>query len=142
MPFWAVGWWRVRVWRCKQAGLDNLEWQRNLKCDDEWTNKEDPNYGKPTQQAIGAQEILDLYTWWTEERPKRPDPYDASGWTALCERRRQSGKDFFDFEDRTEEEKAESAKVLDLCHEIEEKYDREDEEMMIRLIKIRKGLWT
>jgi hypothetical protein len=27
-------------------------------------------------------------------------------------------------------------------HEIEQAYDAEDEEMMIRLIKIRNGLWT
>ena len=32
--------------------------------------------------------------------------------------------------------------ALDKTHEIEEAYEREDEEMMIRLIKVRKALWT
>jgi hypothetical protein len=67
---------------------------------------------------------------------------DASGWSAFCEQRRQSGRDFLDFEDRTDEEQEQSKKALDLSNEIEDKYNREDEEMMIRLIKIRQSLWT
>ena len=29
-PFWATGWFRWRTWRCKQAGLDNLDWQSKI----------------------------------------------------------------------------------------------------------------
>jgi len=89
-----------------------------------------------------VQEILDLYTWWTVERPKRPDPHEISGWTAICNKRREADKGFFDYEDRTEEEREETKKALDLCTEIEQRYEQEDEDMMIRLIKIRQGLWT
>jgi hypothetical protein len=142
-PWYARGWFRWRTWRNVECGLSNLEWQRKLTADEDWGLKpEDEGFGKPTHQAIKAQEILDLYTWWTVERPKRVDPHEASGWSAICDKRRTSGADFFDFEDRTEEDKAETSKALDLCHEIEQRYEQEDEDMMIRLIKIRQGLWT
>jgi hypothetical protein len=67
---------------------------------------------------------------------------DASGWTAYCELRRKGGRDFLDFEDKTEEEAKMSRDALDKSNEIETAYNTEDEEMMIRLIKIRQGLWT
>lgn len=139
-PFWATGWFRWRTWRCAQAGLDNLAWQMSLTND--WLDDDHPDRHKPSQQAKTATEILELYKWWTEVYPNRPDPMDASGWSAFCEQRRQSGRDFLDFEDRTDEEREQSKKALDLSNEIEDKYNREDEEMMIRLIKIRQSLWT
>lgn len=142
-PFWASGWFRWRTWRCPQAGLDNLEWQRQLVWkEDEGFELSDENIGKPTPQAVKAQEILDLYKWWTEVYPKRPDPHDVSGWTAYCDMKRERGDHMLDFEDRTPEE-ADMAKVaLDKTHEIEQAYEAEDEAMMIRLIKVRHGLWT
>jgi hypothetical protein len=137
----------VRTWRCKQAGLDNLEWQRNLTWEQDHCAEGSPNVGQPTSQAIAAQEILDLYTWWTETRPARPDAYDASGWTALSEKRRLARGDSDDFwasfdEERTEEDLAETRRALDSISEIEAKYEQEDEDMLIRLIKIRNSLWT
>ena len=33
-------------------------------------------------------------------------------------------------------------KALKLSHKIEAQYEKEDEQMMIRLIKVRHGLWT
>lgn len=153
MPWWRNHWWARwgKEWRCPQAGLDHLAWEMNLTFNEEWIDKNDPNYNKPTHQAIAAKEQYDLYMWWTQERPKRPDAYDASGWSELCERRREAarkelGADKDDFmlglNDRTDEERAESRRVLDLSTEIENKYSQEDEEMMIRLIKIRNSLWT
>jgi len=41
----------------------------------DWVDKKDPHFGKPTSQALAAQETLALYTWWKEERPKRLDPF-------------------------------------------------------------------
>jgi hypothetical protein len=143
MPWWAVGWWRIRTWRCPEAGLDNLDWQSKLVWHaDEGFPEGDPKIGQPTYQAEKAQEILALYKWWTEVYPNRPDPHDASGWSKFCDRRRGQDRHFLDFESETEEEKAESRRILDLCHKIEEQYEQEDEEMLIRLIKIRKSLWT
>ena len=145
MPWWASGWWRIRTWRCPQAGLDNLEWQRNLKYDDEWIGADDPKYGKPTPQAIGAQEILDLYTWWTVTYRNRPDPHDASGWSAYCDASREAnGGSLWGSlnADKTPELKKMSNKTHKLLQKIEADYAKEDEAMMIRLIKVRNSSWT
>jgi len=145
MPWWAAGWWRIRTWRCPQAGLDNLEWQRNLKYDDEWIGADDPKYGKPTPQAIGAQEILDLYTWWTVTYRNRPDPHDASGWSAYCDASRgANGGSLWGSlnADKTPELKKMGNKAHKLLQKIEADYTKEDEAMMIRLIKVRNSLWT
>jgi hypothetical protein len=139
VPWWATGWWRWRTWRCPQAGLDNLEWQMTLQQD--WRSEDDPERELPSPQAETAREILALYKWWTEVYPNRPDPHEASGWSELCDRRRQQG-DLFDFEDRTPEEHQEANRILDLTRSIEEQQEQEDEEMMIRLIRVRKALWT
>jgi hypothetical protein len=141
-PWYNFGWFRVRGWRCKQAGLDNLEWQRKLVWEQDHCAEGSPNVGKLTQQAINAQEILDLYTWWTEDRPKRPDPHEASGWSAWCARRREEEGDDIFIEERTEEGRKKSHEILDILHKIEAEQEKEDEEMMIRLIKVRKSLWT
>jgi len=140
-PFYATGWFRWRTWRCPEAGLDNLAWQKTCNNKD-YTPEDHPDYGKLTHQAYAAMEIEALYKWWKEERPKRPDPHDAGGWSAYCERRREKNGDLLDFEDRTEEELEESRIALDATQAIEDKYNQEDEEMMIRLIKIRQSLWT
>lgn len=142
-PFWASGWFRWRTWRCPQAGLDNLEWQRKLVYDDDWMDPEDSYYGKPTPQAKKAQEILDLYTWWTVTRPARPDPYEASGWTAHCEAMREKyGDGIGNWGKEDKKERAQSTKAHKLLDKMEADFEKEDEEMMIRLIKVRHGLWT
>lgn len=143
-PWWSVGWFRWRTWRSPEAGLAHLDWEISLKYDEDWIEKSDKNYGKPTPQAVKAQEIKDLYTWWTVERPKRVDPMEASGWSDICDRRRtrDGDKDLFMWDDNTKEEKKETKKALDMMHKLEAQYENEDEEMMIRLIKVRHGLWT
>jgi hypothetical protein len=142
-PFWASGWFRWRVWRCPQAGLDNLEWQRKLVHDDDYC-KDEKYYMKPTPQAVKAQEILDLYTWWTTTYRNRPDAYEASGWTAVCEESRiaNGGKLNWSGREKNPTLKKASDKAHKLLQKIEADYEKEDEQMMIRLIRVRHGLWT
>lgn len=145
MPWWAVGWWRIRTWRCPQAGLDNLDWQSKLVWQPEECEEGSPNVGKPTYQAERALEILALYKWWKEVYPNRPDPHDASGWTEYCRLKREEhgdkGLSFFK-ETKNKELRKMGDKALKLSYKIEQQYEREDEQMMIRLIKIRNSLWT
>jgi hypothetical protein len=148
-PFYSWGWFRWRTWRSAQAGLDNLNWQRNLVYNEEDCEPDSPNIGKPTYQAVKAEEILALYKWWTEVYPNRPDPHEASGWTAHCAlgraRAKEQGLDSLAFlgpESETEEESAETRRILDLSDKIEKEQKDEDTEMMIRLINIRDSLWT
>lgn len=143
-PWWRFGWWRLRLWRCPQAGLDNLEWQRNLRFgEDEGFEKGDPHIGQLTPQAKNAQEILDLYNWWTKVYRNRPDPYDASGWSAYCEASRLANGGKLSFSgDKTPELRKMSDKAMKKLRKIEADYEKEDEAMMIRLIKVRGALWT
>lgn len=145
-PWYSMGWLRTRSWRCPAAGLDYLDWESQLVHDKGWGIDEDsPLFGSLTDQAIAAQEQSALYHWWKYERPLRKDPHDLSGWTEICERRRNSGGDLLDWldnESETEEEKVESQRSLDLLRKIEQDQEDEDEAMLIRLIKIRHRLWT
>lgn len=143
-PFWSVGWFRWRTWRSRQAGLDHLDWASNLVFNENWgVEKDSPNYGNPTQQALDAKEIKELYMWWTTVYRFRPDAYDASGWTAYCEADRlANGGRLSWYSDKTPELR----KMCDDAHakieDIEEAYKKEEEEMLVRLIKIRNSLWT
>ena len=143
-PFWARGWFRWRTWRCAQAGLDNLAWQMSIRADESYGLQEgDKGWNEPTRQAINAREIFDLYTWWTTTYRNRPEPMEASGWSAHCDRLREAtGGSIFSERGVSKELRREGEKALKLCHKIEEQYRREDEQMMIRLIKIRDSLWT
>jgi len=141
-PWYSFGWFRWRTWRCPEAGLANLEWQRKLVHDDEYC-KDEKFYMKPTPQAIKAQEILDLYQWWCIKYRNRPDPYEASGWTAACEASRAANGGRLSFsEPKDPMLKKQSDKAHKLLQKIEADYEKEDEQMMIRLIKVRHGLWT
>lgn len=139
MHWWQVGRWRTRTWRSAAAGIANLEWQATLT-DEEWLDAEKKHEAKPTYQATAAKEILDLYRWWTEVYPNRPDPYDVSGWSEHCDDKRRRGIEFMD--DDPEEDREKTKQILDKNRDIEAEYDAEETEMLIRLIKIRQSLWT
>ena len=62
------------------------------------------------------EEVLRLYAWWTVERPAREDPFAGDG-------------------------KLTRAK-LKAAGEAEDRQEDEDQEMLIRLIRVRKMLWT
>jgi hypothetical protein len=104
--------------RCKQAGLDYLDWACNLKLNEDYGfNPDDEDYNKPTAQAISSQKILELYNWWLD-RDYRVDPHDLFS-------KEKNGKYYY-------------RKI----GEMEDNYDKEDTEKLIELIKIRSCLWT
>jgi hypothetical protein len=140
VPWWRSGWLRWRTWRSPEAGMEYLKWASTL------TNRdfiEEDVAPEPTYQAKSAKEIIELYTWWTVTYRNRPDPYEASGWTAACEAQRKAngGKLSFSGPKDPALKKAQD-KAHKLLQKIEAAYEKEDEEMMIRLIKIRQSLWT
>ena len=149
-PFYSVGWFRWRTWRCPEAGIDHLKWAMALTNED-WLEDDKKHEAVLTGQALAAKEIFELYTWWKEVYPTRKDPHDLSGWTAWCNRRREKLKDededirwtaLLGGEDETPDEQTETRRILDLCREIEKQQEEEDTEMMTRLIKVRNHLWT
>jgi hypothetical protein len=142
VPWWRSGWFRWRTWRCPEAGMEYLRWAMTLT-NEEFLEDGEKHKAEPTYQATSAKEIIELYTWWTTTYRNRPDPYEASGWTEYCELSRQANGGRLSFSnDKTPEMKAMSDAAHAKLREIEEAYTKEEEEMMIRLIKIRESLWT
>lgn len=104
--------------RCKEAGLDYLNWAGQLKFDeDHGFSPDDEDYGKPTAQAKDAHKILRLYNWWLD-RDYRVDPYSVFT-------KEKDGKYYY-------------RKIA----KMENAYEEEDTKMLIELIKIRSSLWT
>ena len=130
-------------WRCPEAGLEQLEWASNLLySQDDGIGKDDPLFGKPIPQAEDAREIRRLYRWWTIERPKRPDPYEASGWSTIGYSLTNKDGDWVSFSGRSPEEWAESSRQHTLLRRMEEEQLAEDEEALCSLIRIRHALST
>ena len=149
LPFWKrINLFRFTGWRNSEAGIANLEWQASLTFGvNDGINPNHKLYGKPTYQAITAKEILNLYRWWKYVYANRPDAYDVSGWSVCCKKKRELTKDedfmaFLDNENETKEMAKERDKAHKLLQKIEKQYEKEDTEMLIRLIKIRESLWT
>lgn len=118
------GFWRVG--RVPLAGLAYL--QRYMDGpEEEWGN------------PASYKEIFELYTWW-KQRDSRPDPFEASGWAELADA--PSFGLFGLWRDVSDEGREKRDKVMNELTRIEDEYEAEDEAMLIRLIKIRKHLWT
>lgn len=131
-PWWSLGWTRFKSFRDPQAGLDHLRWEMTLDSPALSPSERNP------YQAAKAREVWELYHWWKFIRPTRPDPHDESGWSDYC-----AGKNLRDlFSDRDDEDQARSMEMINRTNEIEKAYDQEDEDMLVRLVKIRKSLWT
>jgi hypothetical protein len=135
-PWWSLGWTRFKAFRDPAAGLAHLAWEMTL---------DDPNLPeteRSTHQAVAAREICELYHWWKDVRPNRPDTHDASGWTEYCRDREAAGKHVLDFRKESEEDELRCRTALDLSRKIEAEQEQEDDDMLIRLVKIRRSLWT
>ena len=145
MPWYSRGWFKVKEWRCPEAGLDYLNWEIKLTYDNTYgVNPGHKLYGKPTDQAKAAGEILEIYNWWTKVYPNRLEPMDASGWSAYCDRLRTEDRSIFHSSQNPESktDREESDKALKKLRAIEKQYAKEEEQMLIKLMKIRPGLWV
>jgi hypothetical protein len=100
---------------------------------EEWgVEKEDPLYGQPMPQSQQHQEILDLYHWWLE-RPNRIHPE-----CPLPDKMRY----LFSSEKLSPEEREMIDEWIKTSNETDERYRNEDDDMLVRLIKVRHSLWT
>lgn len=130
-------------WRSQHYGVQHLLWEITLIKDEDWgTKPDDPEYGLPTHQAHGAMEVLELYVWWKFIRPMRKTSGELSGLDAYYDQVRHTHGGIFKKRDESEEEKASHMAMIHKEMELDAAYDQEDEDMLIRLIKIRKYLWT
>lgn len=130
----------TKIWRNPQLGIDYLTWSSNLVIDENWVEKTDPTFGKPTGQALGAKEILEIYHWWIKR--KDLDIWDDS---ALIEFYKNNPTDFtsvFDNDTRPDNVKQEEKALITKRFELEEFQKNQDTEMLCRLMKVRHHLWT
>lgn len=142
VPWYRSGWLRWRTWRSPEAGMEYLRWAETLT-NAEFLDDDKKHLAVPTFQAKSAKEIIVLYTWWTTTYRNRPEPMEASGWSAYCEAARLANGGKLSWGgDKSKELKKMSSIAMKKLHKIEAAYAKEDEEMMIRLIKIRESLWT
>lgn len=121
------------TFRSRELGLQYLAWEITL--DDPSLDK----YESCPEQAKTAREILELYKWWVDVRPSRveleydePEDDDAPMLRMFSEKWKA---------EHSEEVKA-FREWSDAHSAQEEAWEREDTEMLIRLISIRKALWT
>jgi len=116
-------------------GIKYLEWETTLDA------PEDPSDANPTQAAT-ARETLELYTWWVFDRPNRAEltapeaPEDDDSGRSIMYRMSDV------YRKKHPEYYAAFQKWCTDHSKQEQDWDDEDTEMLIRLIKIRKSLWT
>ena len=120
----------------KQPGVSYLIWEMGLEADESW--------GGNKVQAKNAREQYELYDWWTNIRPCRVDPMDTAEHNAYWKMRDEIyGTDCFFCADKdTPELKGLQKLSYALSEKLGKKYSKEDEKMLIRLMKIRGSLWT
>lgn len=73
-------------------------------------------------------QLVDLYDWWTKTRPARPDPSAVSGVDDMNQRRHDDPGSV------TETERSDAYRML---FKVEEDYQKEDDEMLLKLIELR-----
>lgn len=124
MPFYEM----VYPFRRPELGIKHLEWASTL--DDPSL----PPFEQSPAQAKHARETLKLYKWWVEERPTRVP-------VEIC----HPSADLFDIFNpsfRLTKEYKVYRKGIERSHKQRDKWDKEDDAMLVRLMKIRRGLWT
>jgi hypothetical protein len=124
-------WLRWSENRSPEYGVEYLQWEINL------VNDGQHDINMCNRQSVNAQEQLDLYNWWKVIRPARPDPYEVTGWNELNDKLPLNSTTAYDREVSQQIREA-SIKV----GELEEQWHDEDNKMLIRLINIRRSLWT
>jgi hypothetical protein len=118
--------------RRPELGLKHLDWAATL--DDPAL----PPHARSDIQAQHAREIKALYFWWIEIRPSRKEietmHYDDQGLGTLsC---------FDDDFDKNAPDYVAHCESMKQRQDQEEEWKDEDTEYLIRLVKIREGLWT
>lgn len=115
-----------------EYSIKHLEWAATLD------NPVLPLYERSDEQAHAAREILALYNWWVNTRPARKEyeyvHYSDQGLGTLAMLDEDFNKEASDY-------KAHSI-TRDLSAQQEKDWEAEDDQMLNRLIKIRKHLWT
>jgi hypothetical protein len=131
-----------RLNRSREAGMRYLEWEMDLKHDYvNHVSSSHPNVGELTPQALAACEQMELYLWWVDVRPFRPQPGDLTGRSAqfeavwndpACSIREMLARTLTD----------EEIRLIELTELVEQAQRQEDTDMLERLVRVRQYLWS
>ena len=124
---------RFKQFRSRELGMKHLEWETTL------ANPTLSEYERNLGQAQKAVQVIILYTWWKDAYPKREGPeYPLE--------RDDDDKPLRFLSAKWKKENAEKSEQISQwskdTYEQELEWDKEDEAMLITLMKIRKDLWT
>jgi len=111
--------WFIMPPRNALRGLFYLKWEMSLK--------------DHPRQAQCAKELFLLYKFWKHTRPRREEPF-AEAYT-FTDEEEGIGKKFGGCSLRY-------SAFLKRSGDLEEQQDQEDQEMLVKLINIRRSLWT
>lgn len=130
--------WFFKRFRSAELGLEYLDWEMS---------------GTSESQGMAAAEQKILYLWWTKIRPNREDPWEVCGYEALTKDSPLVIGDIFTnienngvLDKKTKSDRTRRRKAIRKCFirvsKIEDSYHREDEKMLMQLVKIRRTLWV
>lgn len=133
-------WLRWRRYRCAAAGIDHLKWEMTL--DDEKLSAAEQSM----TQAQAARETMLLYTWWTKTRANRKDEWDETGLRAFWETMDEKyGSNWLGLSGKSKLssfEQTEYRRLSDAASQLEKDRLEEDDQMLVRLVKVRSYMWT
>lgn len=133
------GWWwkKYTDWKMPEYGLSYLDWEVTLDKDATLEEQQWDGVSAPTQ-AQAAREVLVLYRWWTQE-------WKSTDEIEYPESPSKDGDPFSMFSDKYDRTTPEHIAWQKLGAERDKEiHNMEEQEtaMLLRLIKIRKSLWT
>lgn len=141
-----VPWWRStqlfrwKRWRCPEAGIAHLKWEMTL--DSESLHV----YERCDHQAVAAREIMLLYTWWTVTRRARKDEWEETGlrvfWNQMDQKYDDDWLGLGKPSKMTPAERTTYTQLTEAVDALEKARKQEDEDMLIRLVKLRTQMWT
>jgi hypothetical protein len=129
-PWWCRNWNRFQIKLHPEAGVNYL------KSEIAWL---DPMSVNDSMQLHAYTEIWEIYHWWRYIRPNRPNPSDLSELKAF---RELHPNVFPSSHELSVDDSIKYRELMKLTRDISTQYDKEDDDMLIRLMKIRKNLWT
>ena len=139
-------WWNKEKWD-EILGQNYLEWEVSLK-DSEYRYEEEHSANR--SQSDFAAEILRLYRWYKFERPLRGDPWEGMFVAPTYAYEHEKGGQTNDMLEEESENHSfrmrrltpEYSEYLRKCSDLEELFEKEDTENAMRVVEIRKHLWT
>ena len=121
---------KIKEFRSRELGMQHLQWETTLNA------AELSEYERSPHQAAKAVQVIILYTWWKDVYPNREEIPAPDG--------ERVGLEFLSKKWKKANPKmsAEIGQWSKDSYQRELDWDKEEEEMLIALMKIRKGLWT